>query len=114
MIALLALAFAVLVILLCAYHHPQFFKAIVSRDGKISSKKLWYNFAGATATACLLWITYKDDMEDWTYICFYSIYLVTVGGFEVMLKMMAMIIEFKNGRSTTTTTLTELKEEKTE
>ena len=84
----------------------RFFVDIMKRDGKYSSKKVFYNVAGITATIALLWVTYKDTMEDYAFICLFSVYLVTVGGFEVMLKMMAMIIEFKNGRSTTTTTAT--------
>ena len=87
----------------------RFFVDIMKRDGKYSSKKVFYNVAGVAATVVLLWLAYKDTMEDYAFICLYSVYLVTVGGFEVMLKMMAMIIEFKNGRSTTT--ITETKEE---
>jgi hypothetical protein len=40
-------------------------------------------------------------MEDWAFICLYATYLITVGGFEIILKMMAMIIEFKNGKGAT-------------
>ena len=84
----------------------KFLKDITGRDGKFSSKKVWYNVAGFASTACLLWIAYKDTFEDYAFICLYAVYLVTVGGFEVMLKMMAMIIEFKNGKPSSITTET--------
>jgi len=107
---LLILVFGILVIILAAYRNPVFFREMFSRDGTISSKKFWYSAAALTATICLLWVTYKDNMDDWIYVCLFCIYLVTVGGFEVMLKMMAMVIEFKTGKpatsSTTTTTST--------
>jgi hypothetical protein len=87
-----------------------FLTDITHRDGKGSSKKLWYNLACVAATVCLLWITYKDTFEDWAYICLYLIYLACIGGFEVVPKMMAMIIEYKNGKPlTTTTTIQEVK-----
>lgn len=70
---------------------------ITHRDGKGSSKKVWYNIAGLTSTIIVLWVCYKDTMEDYSFICLFAIYLVTVGGFEVMLRMMAMVIAFKNG-----------------
>ena len=84
----------------------KFFIDLMGRDNKWSSKKVFYCIAGLVATICLLWITYRDTMEDWNYICLFSVYLVTVGGFEVMLKMMAMVLDFKSGRSVTTTTAT--------
>lgn len=84
----------------------KFINDIVHRDGKGSSKKLWYNIAGLTATIILLWVCYKDTFEDYAFICLFSVYLVTVGGFEVMLKMMAMVIEFKTGKPSSTITTT--------
>lgn len=79
----------------------QFFKDITHRDNRGSSKKLWFNMACLTATFVLGWVCYKDNMEDWAFICLYATYLITVGGFEIILKMMAMIIEFKNGKGAT-------------
>lgn len=75
-----------------------FLKDITHRDDKGSSKKLWYNGAALTATIVLLWVAYKDNMEDWAFITFYAVYLGTVGGFEVVLKIMDMLIQFKNGK----------------
>ena len=83
----------------------KFLLDVAGRDGKWSSRKIWYNICGITSTVCLLWLTYQIKPADeisWMYIALYSIYLVTVGGFDVMLKMMTMIIEFKNGKPTTT------------
>lgn len=106
MTALLVLTFAILVIILCATRNPAFFTDLFYRDGKGDQKKTFYNVAGVTATACLLWACYKDNMEDYAFICLFSVYLVTVGGFEVMLKMMSMVIEFKNGKPTSTSSVT--------
>lgn len=74
-----------------------FLKDITHRDGKGSSKKIWYNGAALAATCVLLWVCYKDNMEDWAFITLYAIYLCTVGGFEVVLKMLDMMIKLKNG-----------------
>lgn len=84
----------------------KFLTDITYRDGKGSSKKLWFNLACLTATITLLWVCYKDNMEDWAFIIFYAIYLITVGGFEIILRMMAMVIEFKNGKPASTSTIT--------
>lgn len=75
-----------------------FFKDILGRDDKWSSKKLWYNVACLTATIVVLVMAYRNTMEAYAYICLYSVYLVTVGGFEVIPKILAMILEFKSGK----------------
>lgn len=74
-----------------------FIKDITHREGKGSGRKFWFNIACCTATAVLLWVTARDTMEDEYLICLYSVYLVTVGGFEVIPKMLSMIIDLKNG-----------------
>ena len=79
----------------------QFLKEITERNGESSSKKLWYNGACLTATIVLLWICYKDTFEDWAFISIYSVYLVTVGGFEVIIDLVNKIIEFKTGKKET-------------
>ena len=76
----------------------QFFKDINYRDGKGSSKKWWFNIACLTATIILLWICYKDNMEDYAFIALFSIYLTCLGGFEVIPKILAMVLEFKTGK----------------
>jgi hypothetical protein len=87
-----------------------FWKETLGRDGKWNDKKIAYAIACLVASYILVFIAWKDNMEDWAFICLYCAYLVTVGGFEIILKMMAMIIEFKNGKpSMTTTTIQEVK-----
>jgi hypothetical protein len=84
----------------------KFLLDIMGRADKFSSKKVWYNGACLTVTGCLLWVTYKDSMDDMSYITLYSIYLMCLGGFEVIPKVLGMVLEFKNGRTTTTITAT--------
>jgi phage-related holin len=74
------------------------FKEINSRDGKWSSKKIWFNVCCLTATIVLAWIAYKDTMEDYAFIIFYCIYLVCLGGFEIIPKVLGMVLEFKTGK----------------
>lgn len=79
----------------------QFVKDITHRNGEGSSKKLWYNLACLAATAVLLRLAWKlstaDGMEDWTFVWLFAIYLVTVGGFDVILEMMRLVIQWKTG-----------------
>lgn len=87
-----------------------FLRDITSRDGKASSKKLWFNIACFTSTVIVTWMAYLHCMEDYAFIALFSVYLVTVGGFEVIPKMLGMMIEFKNGKGTTTNTTITTKE----
>ena len=89
----------------------KFWIDIMGRADKFSSKKLWFNLSCLTATGCLIWITYKASMEDAMYITLYCIYLMCLGGFEILPKVLSMVLDFKSGRQTTTTTFTESKEE---
>jgi len=75
----------------------KFIKEIFTRDGAASSKKFWFHGACLTATIVLLWVCYKDNMEDWAFIVLYGIYLACLGGFEIIPKILGMILEFKNG-----------------
>lgn len=75
-----------------------FIKDITHRDGIGSSKKLWFNISCFTATYVLVLVARKDTMEDYAFICLFAVYLVTVGGFEVIPKILAMILEFKTGK----------------
>lgn len=84
----------------------QWLQEINYRDGKYNSKLVWYNLSCLTATSVVLWTCYRDLMEDYAFIWLFSIYLITVGGFEVILKAMSMIIDFKNGKPTSTVTST--------
>ncbi len=45
-------------------------------------------------------------MDDNGYIAMLSIYLITVGCFDVLLKVIDMILQFKGSRTTTTITAT--------
>lgn len=82
-----------------------FLKDIAGRDGKWSSKKVYYNLACLMATGCLGYITYRG-MTDTYYIVLYSIYLACLGGFEIIPKILGMVLQLKNGQTTTTTTAT--------
>ena len=79
-----------------------FIMDITHRDGSGSSKKLWYNLACMTATVVLLWCAWAlpsdKGLEDWAFIWLFAIYLVTVGGFEVLLKMMTLVVAWKGGK----------------
>lgn len=79
----------------------KFIRGITHRNGEPSSKKFWYNVAGLAATAIILYLAYtlptERGMEDWVFVWLFAIYLVTVGGFEVILQMMRMMLEWKNG-----------------
>ena len=86
------------------------FYDITHRNGQGSSKKVWYNVAGLTSTIIILWICYKDTMEDYAFICLFMTYLLTVGGFEVILKITQMIVDIKSGKSSTSTSTTIVKE----
>lgn len=77
-----------------------FFKDIMGRDNKWSSKKVWFNIACLTGTFVLLLVAYKDTMEDYAFICLYAVYMASIGGSEIIPKMLAMILEFKTGRKT--------------
>jgi hypothetical protein len=88
----------------------RFLHDITHRNGQGSSKKFWYNIAGLTATIVVLWVCYKDTMEDYAFICLFLTYLLTVGGFEVILKMTQMIVDIKSGHSSTTVTTSTTKE----
>jgi hypothetical protein len=93
----------------------QFIKDITSRNGEGSSKKLWYNGACLFSTIMMLYITYKQPteygFEDWAYVCLVLVYLGCVGGFDVILEMMRLLVQFKNGSVGTeiTKTSTEVK-----
>ena len=82
----------------------KFFIDIMGRADKFSSKKVWFNISCLIASGCLCYITYRNDMDDTYYIILYSIYLTCLGGFEIIPKILAMVLEFKTGRTTTTTT----------
>ena len=71
---------------------------LVARDGKLSSKKVWYNVSCAASTLIMIYVTVKQIKVDYYYICLFSIFLVTVGSFEVIPKMLAMLIEWRTGR----------------
>jgi hypothetical protein len=73
----------------------KFLHDLTHRDGQASTKKFFYAMACTVATICLVWITYRDTMEDWAYITLFLVYLLTVGGFEVILKMAQMIVDIK-------------------
>jgi hypothetical protein len=75
----------------------KFITDLTHRDGKGSSKKLWFNIACLIATIIICWVAYKDTMEDYAFIVFYAVYLACIGGFEIIPKLLGMIIEFKNG-----------------
>lgn len=49
-------------------------------------------------------------MEDYAFICLFLAYLLTVGGFEVILKMTQMVVDIKSGHSSTTVAQTTTKE----
>ena len=82
-----------------------FLKDIAGRDGKWSSRKVWYNLSCLSVTGCMIYITYRG-MDDNGYIAMLSIYLITVGCFDVLLKVIDMILQFKGSRTTTTITAT--------
>lgn len=79
----------------------KFLTDITSRNGAVSSKKFWYNVAGATGTGVVVWLAYKlptpDGMDDMTYVWLFGIYLLTVGGFDVILETMRLLVQFKSG-----------------
>lgn len=81
----------------------KFLRDITYRDGSGSSKKVWYNMSCLSATIIILWTGYKlpteQGMDDWTYIWLFAIYLCTVGGFEVVLQILKLIVQWKNGQS---------------
>lgn len=76
---------------------------LIHRNGEVSSKKVFFCVACAVATVILLWVTYHQHLEygmtDEWFVALFMVYLVTVGGFEVIPKMLAMLIEFKNGKA---------------
>lgn len=78
-----------------------FIKDITHRDGKGSSKKFWYNIACLTATVVILWTAYKlptaEGMDDWVFIWLFGIYLVTAGGFDVILEVLRLILQLRTG-----------------
>lgn len=79
-----------------------FFKSIVYRDGASSSKKLWYHGACAVACVIMLYLAFTlptdRGMEDWTFVWLFAIFMLTVGGFDVILQALKLIIEWKNGK----------------
>lgn len=78
-----------------------FVKGLTHRNGEPSSKKFWYNIAALVASIVIIWEGYKlptvDGMDDWSFIWLFAIYLITVGGFEVILEMMRLAITWKTG-----------------
>lgn len=77
----------------------QLLKDLNSRDGQLSSKKLWYNLSCLTSTVVVLWACYRDSIEDFYFICLIGIYLCTVGGFEVILEILRLVKGVKNADS---------------
>ena len=77
----------------------EFIRGLTHRNGMASSKKTWFNGACLTATAIMAWLAYKlptvDGMDDWAFIWLFAIYLVTVGGFDVLLEMMKLALQWK-------------------
>lgn len=88
----------------------QFLHDLTHRNGQGSSKKFWYNISALTSTIILLWICYKDTMEDYAFIFLFMAYLLTVGGFEVILKMTQMVIDLKSGTTSSKTSTVVTKE----
>lgn len=76
----------------------KFIKDLTHRGEVGSSKKFWYNISCLTATIVLFQVFIANTMEDYYMVILYAVYLVTVGGFEVIPKMLAMFIEFKTGK----------------
>ena len=88
----------------------KFFADIMGRADRFSSKKVWFNLSCLIASGCLCYITYRNDMDDFYYIVLYSIYLTCLGSFEIIPKILAMVLEFKTGKpSNIDTTLTTTK-----
>lgn len=79
----------------------QFIKDLTHRNGQGSSKKFWYNMACFTATVVMLWIASKlpteFGMDDWIFVVLFGVYLITVGGFEVILEVAKLFIQWRTG-----------------
>ena len=98
-----------------------YFKDIFYRDGSGSTERTWYNIAGLATTLVVLYLPFyiheKDGVDVWAYVWIFAIYLVTVGGFKVLLEMMRLLVSWKTGvvpattetTKTTTETKTEIK-----
>ena len=75
-------------------------REISQRDGKLSSKRFWYNAAGLASTLIIVYLAWTlptvNGMEDWVFVWVFAVYLITVGGFEVILEMMRLAIQWKN------------------
>jgi hypothetical protein len=94
-----------------------FFTGLTHRNGEVSTKKIFYGVAGAASTFIIVYEALKlptpDGMDDWAFIWLFAIYLVTVGGFDVILEMMRLVISFKNGTVAPTVKVVEETNKKT-
>jgi hypothetical protein len=98
-----------------------YFKDIFYRDGQGSTERTWYNVAGLAATFVVIYLAcYTHEaggVDIWAYVWIFAIYLITVGGFKVLLEMMRLLVSWKTGivpattetTKTTTETITEVK-----
>jgi predicted outer membrane lipoprotein len=79
----------------------QFIKDITSRNGEGSSKKLWYNGACLVSSIVVIRLAWtlptEYGMEDWAFVWLLGVFLVCVGGFDVILEMMRLAIQWKSG-----------------
>lgn len=83
-----------------------FLKDITHRDGEGSSKKLWYNVACGAATVIMLWEAFQlpsaYGMDDWAFIWLFGVFLLSVGGFEVLLQVVRLIKGVPDANNTAT------------
>lgn len=96
----------------------KFLKDITHRGDVGSSKKFWFNIACFTATVIIIKLAWQlcseYGMDDRVFVCLFVAYLASVGGFEVIPKMLAMIIEFKTGKGTQNVANNTMAEQKTD
>jgi hypothetical protein len=78
-----------------------YFKDIFYRDGQGSTERTWYNVAGLAATFVVVYLAcYTHEaggVDIWAYVWIFAIYLITVGGFKVLLEMMRLLVSWKTG-----------------
>ena len=77
----------------------KFIKDMVLRDEEASHTKVWMNIACLVATMVILWYAWHIKLTDWMFI----LYLATVGGFDVVFRL----ISARYGGSDSTITKTE-------